>query len=66
MVIKRLLVSAHLKFKNVKIETSGHKTTILSVLYGCETWSLTLRKEHRSKVSQNLVSRRVQDVVGIK
>jgi hypothetical protein len=28
------------------------------VLYGCETWSLTLRKEHRLRVFENRVLRR--------
>jgi len=27
------------------------------ILYGCETWSVTLRKEHRSRVSENTVLR---------
>ena len=29
------------------------------VLYGCETWSLTLREERRLRVSENRVLRRV-------
>jgi hypothetical protein len=29
------------------------------VLYGCEAWSLTLREEHRLKVFENRVLRRV-------
>jgi hypothetical protein len=29
------------------------------VLYGCETWSLTLREEHRLKVSENRVLREI-------
>jgi len=29
------------------------------VLYGCETWSLTLREEHRLRVFENKVLRRV-------
>jgi len=33
-----------------------YKTVILPVvLYGCETWSLTLREEHRLRVSENKV-----------
>jgi hypothetical protein len=28
------------------------------VLYGCETWSLTLREKHRLKVFENKVLRR--------
>jgi hypothetical protein len=27
------------------------------VLYGCETWSLTLRQEHRLRVSENRMLR---------
>jgi hypothetical protein len=29
------------------------------VRYGCETWSLTLRKEHRLRVFENRVLRRI-------
>jgi hypothetical protein len=29
------------------------------VLYGCETWSLTLREEHRLRVLENRVLRRI-------
>jgi hypothetical protein len=37
-----------------------HKTIILPVvLYGCETWSLTLREEHRLRVFENSVLRRI-------
>jgi hypothetical protein len=37
-----------------------YKTTILPVvLYGCETWSLTLREEHRLRVFENRVQRRI-------
>jgi hypothetical protein len=37
-----------------------YKTIILPVvLYGCVTWSLTLRKEHRLRVFENRVRRRI-------
>jgi hypothetical protein len=37
-----------------------YKTIILLVvLYGCETWSLTLREEHRLRVFVNMVLRRI-------
>jgi hypothetical protein len=37
-----------------------YKTIILPVvLYGCETWSLTLREEHRLRVFQNRILRRI-------
>jgi hypothetical protein len=29
------------------------------VLYGCETWSLTLRDEHTQRVFENRVLRRI-------
>jgi hypothetical protein len=29
------------------------------VLYGCDTWSPTLRKEHRLRVFENRVLRRI-------
>jgi hypothetical protein len=36
------------------------RTIILPVvLYGCETWSLTLREEHRLRVFENRVLRRI-------
>jgi hypothetical protein len=30
-----------------------------AALYGCETWSLTLREEHRLRVFENRVLRRI-------
>jgi hypothetical protein len=37
-----------------------YKTIILPVvLYGCETWSLTLREKHRLRVFENKVLRRI-------
>jgi hypothetical protein len=52
------LLSSHLLSRNVKIKICN--TIILSVvLYGCETWSLTLREEHRLRVFENRVLRRI-------
>jgi hypothetical protein len=52
------LLSSRLLSKNVKIRI--YKTMILPVvLYGCETWSLTLREEHRLRVFENRVLRRI-------
>jgi hypothetical protein len=46
------LLPSYLLSKNVKIRI--YKTIILPVvLYGCETWSLTLREEHRLRVFEN-------------
>jgi hypothetical protein len=42
------------------VKVKIYKTIILSiVLYGCETWSLTLREEHRLRVSENRVLREI-------
>jgi hypothetical protein len=55
--VENLLSSHHLS-RHVKIKI--YKTIILPVvLYGCETWSFTLREEHRLKVFQNRVLRRI-------
>jgi hypothetical protein len=52
------LLSSRLLPRNVKIKI--YKTIILPlVLYGCETWSLTLREEHRLRVFENRVLRRI-------
>jgi hypothetical protein len=52
------LLSSRLISKNVKIKI--YKTLILPVgLYGCETWSFTLREEHRLRVSENTVLRKI-------
>ena len=36
-----------------------YRTIILPVVYGCETWSLTLREEHRLRVFENRVLRKI-------
>ena len=50
------LLSCSLLFKSVKIKI--YRTIILwVVLYGCETWSLTLMEECRLRVFENMVLR---------
>jgi len=52
------LLSSRLLSKNLKIKIYG--TLILPVvLYGCETWSLTLREERKLRVFENMVLRRI-------
>jgi hypothetical protein len=54
----QILLSSRLLSRNVKVKI--YKTIILpDVLYGCETWSLTLREEHRLRVFENRVLRRI-------
>jgi hypothetical protein len=37
-----------------------HRTVILPVVvYGCENWSLTLREEHRLRMLENRLLRRI-------
>jgi hypothetical protein len=52
------LFSSRLISKNLKIKI--YRSVILPVvLYGCETWSLTLREENRLRVFENRVLRRI-------
>jgi len=51
-------MSSSLLSKNLKIMI--YRTIILPyVLYGCETWSLTLREERRLREFENRVLRRI-------
>jgi hypothetical protein len=53
---KSFVFPSHIK--NLKINI--YRTVILPVvLYGCETWSLTLREEHRLRVFENRVLRKI-------
>ena len=36
-----------------------YRTTMLPLLYWCETWSFTLREERRLRVFENMVLRRI-------
>jgi hypothetical protein len=50
--------SSGLLSRNIKVKI--YKTVILLVvLYGCDTWSLTLREEQRLRVFENRVLRRI-------
>ena len=52
------LSSSILLSKNTKIKI--HRTIILHVvLYGCESWSLTLREERRLRVFENRLLMRI-------
>ena len=52
------MLSSRLFSKKLKVNT--YETIILPVvLYGCETWSLTLREEHRLGVFKNKVLRKI-------
>jgi hypothetical protein len=56
--IRFSLLSSRLLSRNVKVKI--YKTINLPVvLYGCETWSLTLREGHRLRVFENRVLRRI-------
>jgi len=53
----KILLFSSLLSKNLKIKL--YTIIILPVvLYGCETWSLTLTEERRLRVSENRVLRR--------
>jgi len=51
-------LSSRLLSKNLKIKI--YRNIIMPVvLYGCETWSLTLREERKLRVFENIVLRRI-------
>jgi len=53
-----ILLSSRLLSKNLKVKI--YRTIILPVvLYGCETWSLTLREERKLRVFEKMVLRRI-------
>jgi hypothetical protein len=54
----KTILSSSLLSKNVKVRI--YKTIILPVvLYGCQTWSLTVREEHKLRVFEKRVLRRI-------
>ncbi|KAJ4448760.1 hypothetical protein ANN_00151 [Periplaneta americana] len=56
--LNQKLLSSSLLSKNLKVRI--YKTLILPVvLYGCETWTLTLREEQRLRVFENKVLRKI-------
>jgi hypothetical protein len=57
------LLSSRLLSKNVKVRI--YKTVILpAVLYGLETWSLTLGEEHKLRAIKNRMLRRIFEAKG--
>jgi len=57
------LLSSSLLSKNLKIKI--YRTVILPVdLYGCDTWSLTLREEHRLRVLRRIFGPSRAEVTG--
>jgi hypothetical protein len=52
------ILSSNLVLKNSKIKV--HNTVILLVvLYGCETWTVTLMENHKWRVFENRMLRRI-------
>ena len=59
------LLSSRLLSKNLKIKI--YRTIILPVvLYGCETWSLTLREERKLRVFEIWCSGEYLDLGGMR
>jgi hypothetical protein len=54
------ITNQNLIHKEIKRRLNSDKTIIFPmVLYECETWSLTVRKEHRVEVFENRVLRSI-------
>jgi hypothetical protein len=64
-IIQSKIFCLPVSYKKLKIKI--YKTVIMPVvLYGCETWSLTLREEHRLRVFENSVLKIFLDIKGRK
>jgi hypothetical protein len=57
------LLSSNLLSKNIKIKTIQNYDFVLC---GCGTWSVTLREEHRLRVFENRVLRRILGLRGMR
>jgi hypothetical protein len=58
IIQSKIFLSSRLISENLKIKI--YKTVILpAVLYGCETWSLTLKEEQGLRVFENRVLRKM-------
>jgi hypothetical protein len=57
-------LSSRLLSWNVRVKI--YKTIILPVVYGCETWSLTLKEEHRLRVFENRIVREYLELRGMR
>jgi len=60
LIVSDAFLAAHKRFIIIFKFISLYRTiTLPVVLYGCETWSLTLREERKLRVFENMVLRRI-------
>jgi hypothetical protein len=57
-------LSFRLLSKNIKIRIYNKTIILPVVLYGCETWSLTLIEEHRLRVLRRIFRPKRDEVAG--
>jgi hypothetical protein len=57
------LLSSSLLSKDLKIKI--YRTISLSVVCGCETWSLTMREERRLRVLRRIFGPKRDEVTGV-
>jgi hypothetical protein len=55
LVSKEILIEEH----QITGKSEVNEVTLPVVLYGCETWSLTLREEHKLRAFENSVLRKI-------
>jgi hypothetical protein len=56
------LLPFRLRSKDVKINKLFNNIILPVLLYGCETWSLTLREEHRPRVLRRILGPEREEV----
>jgi hypothetical protein len=68
--IKRRLKSGNICYRSlhnrlsssllpININKITHRNIILPVVYGCETWSVTLRKQHKLRAFENTALQKI-------
>ena len=60
IIMKELIAIDDLRLLSKNLNIKIYRTIILPVvLYGCKTWSLTLREERKLRVFENMMLRRI-------
>ena len=52
------------KYVECHSKTNGFDTLVNLILYGCESWSLTLREKRKMRAFENMVLKRIFDLGG--
>jgi hypothetical protein len=60
-----MISSNHFPFLEFSLSVPVFGTLVLPFLYGCETWSLTLREEHSLRVLRKILGPQREEETGV-